>query len=71
MKEVKSALQETHIDHHRYSRHSFRIDAATLPAVAGVPAYVIKTLGWWNFQAYQLSPDLLCLLLQSVIKSDA
>ena len=71
MKEVKSALQATHIDHRGYYRHSFRIGTATSLAVAGVLAYVIKMLGRWNFEAYQLSLDLLCLLLQSVIKSDA
>ena len=54
VQEVKSALREAHIDHRGYSGHSFRIGAATSAAAAGVPAYIIKMLGRWNSEAYQL-----------------
>ena len=37
-----------------YAGHSFRIGAAMTAAACGVPAEVIKTLGRWKSQAYQL-----------------
>ena len=37
-----------------YSVHSFRIGAATTAAVRGVPDHLIKTLGHWSGDAYQV-----------------
>ena len=37
-----------------YAGHSFHIGAATTAAAGGVPVEVIKTLGRWKSQAYQL-----------------
>ena len=54
VKEVKLALQVAHINHRGYSGHSFRIGAATSAAAAGVSTYIIKMLGRWNSEAYQL-----------------
>lgn len=51
---VKEALSAAQLDHHMYSGHSFRIGAATSAATAGVPAYLIKMLGRWSSEAYQL-----------------
>ena len=37
-----------------YSGHSFRTGAATTAAVWGVPNHLIKTLGRWSSDAYQI-----------------
>lgn len=51
---VRAALHVAGIDEKAYSGHSFRIGAATAAAAAGVPAYLIKMLGRWESEAYQL-----------------
>ena len=54
VREVRAALSAAHIDHHAYSGHSFRIGAATMAAQAGLPPHLIKMLGRWSSDAYQL-----------------
>ncbi|XP_019858872.1 PREDICTED: uncharacterized protein LOC109587091 [Amphimedon queenslandica] len=51
---LKEALGRCGIDSGRYSGHSFRIGAATSAAQAGVPDHLIKAMGHWNSEAYQV-----------------
>ena len=46
-------LQATGVTPSHYSSHSFLIGAATTAAAAGLPATLIKTLGWWKSCAYE------------------
>ena len=56
VRDVRSALSVAHINHQAYSGHSFRIDAATMAAQGGLPAYTctINMLGRWTLDAYQM-----------------
>ena len=45
-------LQQGGINQADYASHSFRIGAATTSAAAGIPAWLIKTLGRWSSNAY-------------------
>ena len=54
VREVRAALSAAHIDHQAYSGHSFRIGAATMAAQAGLPPHLIKMLGRWSSDAYQV-----------------
>ena len=49
---LRQLLQEAGYDSHLYSSNSFRIGAATTSAAAGLPPWLIKTLGRWNSNAY-------------------
>jgi hypothetical protein len=51
---LKDALDAAGISHAHYSGHSFRIGAATAAARAEVPDHLIKTLGRWESEAYQI-----------------
>ena len=52
-KVVKKALAFYVIDSSRYSFHSFRIEAATIAAAAGIQDRTIKALGHWSSDCYQ------------------
>ena len=45
-------LQQGGINQDNYASHSFRIGAAATAAAAGIPTWLIKTLGRWSSDAY-------------------
>ena len=51
IQEVKSSMTQANLNQSAYSRHSFQIGAATTAALA---AHVIKTLGRWKSETFQL-----------------
>ena len=54
VKEVKAMLASAHINCQVFYCASFWIEAATKMALAGLPAHMIKMLGWWNSDPYLL-----------------
>ena len=66
--ELRKALAETGMKPENYAGHSFRIGAATTAAACGIPVEVIKTLGRWKSQAYQLYVRLPIDQLSSISK---
>ncbi|XP_068753245.1 uncharacterized protein [Montipora capricornis] len=51
--ELRDVLQQCGIQPQLYFSHSFRIDAATTAAAAGIPAWLIKVLGRWSSDCYE------------------
>ena len=66
--ELRKALAEAELKPENYAGHSFRIGAATTAAACGVPVEIIKTLGRWKSQAYQLYVRLPTDQLSSISK---
>ena len=53
-KELRSILQLCGFPSNNFYSHSFRIGAATSAASAGIPAWLIKVLGRWHSDCYEL-----------------
>ena len=51
---LRKALSSAGFKPESYAGHSFRIGAATTAAACGVPVEIIKSLGRWKSDAYQL-----------------
>ena len=49
---LRCLLKQGGINQADYASHSYRIGAATTAAEAGIPAWLIKTLGRWSSNAY-------------------
>ena len=67
-------LQQAGYQQCLYSSHSFRIGAATTAAAAGLPAWLIKSLGRWSSDAYQTyiqcQPETLRLIPSLLARAD-
>ena len=64
---IRRLLQDTNYSKQNYSSYSFRSDAATTAAAAaGIPDWLIKVLGRWSSNAYQLYVHSSLKMLQSV-----
>ena len=66
---VRVALSPSGLDLSRFNGHSFRIGAATTPAAAGIPDFLI-TLGRWKSAAFlsyiRTSPDQLAAVSRTL-----
>ena len=51
---IRTLLQRLGISSELYASHSFRISAATSAAEAGLPPWLIQTLGRWSSNCYTL-----------------
>lgn len=49
---IREALEAVGLPRHQFAGHSFRIDAATTAAKAGVEDSMIRMLGRWNSSAF-------------------
>ena len=64
---IRHLLQSTsYINKQYYSSHSFQSGAANTAAAAGLPDWLIKALGRWNSNAYQLYIRSSLKMLESV-----
>ena len=71
---LRRLLQQAGYQQCLYSSHSFRIGTATTAAAAGLPAWLIKSLGRWSSDAYQTyiqcPPETLRLIPSLLARAD-
>ena len=71
---LQCLLQQASYQQCLYSSHSFRIGTATTAAAAGFPAWLIKSLGRWSSDAYQMyiqcPPETLRLIPSLLARAD-
>jgi len=53
-KELWFILQQCRFPSNNFYSHSFCIRVTTSAATAGIPAWLIKVLGWWSSDCYEL-----------------
>ena len=63
---IRYLLKNTQYSHQHYSSHSFRSGAATTAAAAGIPEWLIKILGRWRSNTYQVYIHSSPAMLQSI-----
>lgn len=64
--QLRTLLQCAGFEPYLYASHIFRIGAATTAAAAGLPAWLIKAMGRWSSEAYQMYIRFLSSMLQSI-----
>ena len=74
-KALRILLQNASLDQSQYASHSLRIGATATAAAARIPAWMIKSLGRWNSNAYlsyiHCSPSLTPAINELMSKTDA
>jgi len=72
---LRQLLSQAGLNQMDYASHSFRIGAATTAAAAGLPAWIIKSLGRWSSNAYlsyiHRQPSLTPTIHQLLSRTDA
>jgi len=72
---IRQLLSNAGLNHMEFASHSFRIGAATTAAAAGLPAWMIKSLGRWSSNAYlsyiHRQPQLTSAIHQLLARTDA
>ena len=63
---IRHLLLKTKYSHHQYSSHSFKSGAATTAAAAGIPDWLIKILGRWSSNAFQVYIHSSPAMIQSI-----
>ena len=74
-KALRYLLAQAGLNQTNFASHSFRIGAATTAAAAGIPSWIIKSLGRWASNAYltyiHRSPSLTPAVIELMSRTDA